>query len=91
MCGVLKSDNYNIIITDVRVVHGTIKSLTKQNPGWKERERERREVLKGGEGCLIFTLCGVLKSDNYNIIITDVRVVHGTIKSLTNKERTQTR
>ena len=40
MCGVLKSDNYNIIITVVRVVHGTIKSLTSEVHWSESRERK---------------------------------------------------
>lgn len=36
-----------------------------------------------GSGCLIFALCGVLKSDNYNIIITLSKSGAWYIKSLT--------
>ena len=51
LCGVLKSDNYIIIITEVRVVHGTIKSLTNKSEEEAKREKkQQKKKLCAGEG-----------------------------------------
>lgn len=70
----------------VRMEKSSTKAASKQRvwPWWSGEEKDGAGVVGFvGSGCLIFALCGVLKSDNYNIIITLSKSGAWYIKSLT--------